>query len=187
MTTTTAPNAEVDPKTLPQSPSQQPDSDASEVARTAIQPPSESKTAVTTTVVNNSSGEVDIQKKIKRAERFGVPVQLSEKEKRNSRAERFGTTSSNPGSDSSNKAEEVKRKARAERFGLEQVAPTDEEAKKKARLARFAPVAKVDPVEEDKKKARAMRFSQSESDAPSRTNGKGKPEGGTVSGEAGET
>ncbi|CAH9091721.1 unnamed protein product [Cuscuta europaea] len=32
-----------------------------------------------------------------------------------------------------------------------------------------------------------MRFSQSESDAPSQTNGKGKPEGGTVSGEAGET
>lgn len=30
----------------------------------------------------------DIQKKIRRAERFGMPVQLSEGEKRNSRAER---------------------------------------------------------------------------------------------------
>ena len=30
----------------------------------------------------------DIQKKIRRAERFGMPVQLSEAEKRNSRAER---------------------------------------------------------------------------------------------------
>ena len=31
----------------------------------------------------------DIQKKIRRAERFGISVQLSEKEKRNSRAERY--------------------------------------------------------------------------------------------------
>lgn len=31
----------------------------------------------------------DVQKKIRRAERFGMPVQLSEQEKRNSRAERF--------------------------------------------------------------------------------------------------
>lgn len=30
----------------------------------------------------------DVQKKIRRAERFGISVQLSEKEKRNSRAER---------------------------------------------------------------------------------------------------
>lgn len=31
----------------------------------------------------------DIDKKMRRAERFGVPVQLTEAEKRNSRAERF--------------------------------------------------------------------------------------------------
>lgn len=31
----------------------------------------------------------DIQKKMKRAERFGMPVTLSEEEKRNSRAERY--------------------------------------------------------------------------------------------------
>lgn len=31
----------------------------------------------------------DIQKKLKRAERFGMPVQLSEQEKRNTRAERY--------------------------------------------------------------------------------------------------
>lgn len=40
--------------------------------------------------VNSSAAPVDnIQKKIRRAERFGVPVQLSEAEKRNSRAERY--------------------------------------------------------------------------------------------------
>jgi hypothetical protein len=31
----------------------------------------------------------DVQKKMRRAERFGITVQLSEKEKRNSRAERY--------------------------------------------------------------------------------------------------
>ena len=31
----------------------------------------------------------DTQKKLQRAERFGMPVKLSEEEKRNSRAERF--------------------------------------------------------------------------------------------------
>ena len=31
----------------------------------------------------------DIEKKIRRAERFGITVQLTEKEKRNSRAERY--------------------------------------------------------------------------------------------------
>ncbi|GLT79293.1 hypothetical protein SLA2020_507860 [Shorea laevis] len=37
---------------------------------------------------NDSTPVSDIQKKIRRAERFGMPVQLSEEEKRNSRAER---------------------------------------------------------------------------------------------------
>jgi len=44
------------------------------------------------TVVSPKGDDVpanDIQKKLRRAERFGVPVQLSEKEKRNSRAERY--------------------------------------------------------------------------------------------------
>lgn len=36
-----------------------------------------------------SPTDTDLQKKLRRAERFGVPVLLSEKEKRNSRAERF--------------------------------------------------------------------------------------------------
>lgn len=36
----------------------------------------------------DNAQESDIQKKIRRAERFGMPVQLSEEEKRNSRAER---------------------------------------------------------------------------------------------------
>lgn len=34
----------------------------------------------------------DIQKKMRRAERFGISVQLSEQEKRNSRAERYYLT-----------------------------------------------------------------------------------------------
>lgn len=37
----------------------------------------------------NATTVTDIQKKIRRAERFGMPVQLSEEEKRNSRAERY--------------------------------------------------------------------------------------------------
>ncbi|MCD7463960.1 hypothetical protein HAX54_051783 [Datura stramonium] len=112
----------------------------------------------------------DVQKKMKRAERFGTPVQLSEEEKRNSRAERFGTGSPVQGSDALKKSEEHKRQARAERFGLVKSATSDEEAKKKARLTRFAPPMKTDPVEEDKRKARALRFSQPQA------NGKGNIE-----------
>ncbi|KAF5471749.1 hypothetical protein F2P56_008520 [Juglans regia] len=114
----------------------------------------------------------NIQKKTRRAERFGITLQLTEEEKRNSRAERFGMGSPLHGS------EDLKRKARAERFGLcdASVAPddesrkkttadvegkkkatADEEAKKKARLARFAPVSKTDTVEEEKRKARTIR------------------------------
>lgn len=37
----------------------------------------------------NAGPDDDIQKKIRRAERFGMPVQLSEAEKRSSRAERY--------------------------------------------------------------------------------------------------
>ncbi|OIS98044.1 PREDICTED: protein MODIFIER OF SNC1 11-like [Nicotiana attenuata] len=118
----------------------------------------------------------DIQKKMKRAERFGVPVQLSEEDKRNSRAERFGTGSSVQGSDALKKAEEHKRQARAERFGLVKSDTTEEEAKKKARLTRFAPPVKTDPVEEDKRKARALRFSQPQSASQSQANGKGNIE-----------
>ncbi|KAJ8491596.1 hypothetical protein OPV22_013317 [Ensete ventricosum] len=100
----------------------------------------------------------DLQKKLRRAERFGTPVMLSEEEKRNSRAERFGTTSTFDGGKIGGPLEEQKRKARAERFGLK--AETDEEAKKKARLERFAPDSKLDTSEEEKRKARAIRFSQ---------------------------
>jgi len=117
-----------------------------------------------------------VQKKIRRAERFGMPVQLSEEEKRNSRAERFGTSSAVPGSDTLKQAEEQKRKTRAERFGLAQSVPADEEAKKKARLSRFGAVPavpKANAQEEDKKKARALRFSQPPSGSLSKLNGKG--------------
>ncbi|XP_028093087.1 protein MODIFIER OF SNC1 11-like isoform X4 [Camellia sinensis] len=88
----------------------------------------------------------NIQRKIRRAERFGMPVQLSEEEKRNSRAQRFGIVQSEP---------------------------VDEAAKKKARLARFGAATKTDPLEEDKKKARAIRFSQPKSGSLSQVNGKG--------------
>ncbi|KAJ0088114.1 hypothetical protein Patl1_31986 [Pistacia atlantica] len=47
-----------------------------------------------------------------------MPVQLSEQEKRNSRAERFGTATKTSAPEVSKTSEELKRKARAERFGL---------------------------------------------------------------------
>ncbi|KAE8720343.1 Detected protein of unknown function [Hibiscus syriacus] len=123
----------------------------------------DSKTTGTTagSVAGDTSVPVyDIQKKIRRAERFGVPVQLSEKEKRNSRAERFGIAPSSKGSEALKQSEVVKRKARAERFGLDVPSTAvDEAEKKKVRLARFAPYAKPDTVEGEKRKARAIRFS----------------------------
>ncbi|XP_058210215.1 protein MODIFIER OF SNC1 11 [Rhododendron vialii] len=118
----------------------------------------------------------DTEKKMRRAERFGVPVQISEEEKRNTRAERFGTGSGSEsgvhGSDALTKSEEQKRKARGERFGSVQSVSADEEAKKKARLSRFTAVALIDPLEEEKKKARALRFSKAPSGSPSQVNGK---------------
>ncbi|XP_042477100.1 protein MODIFIER OF SNC1 11-like isoform X2 [Macadamia integrifolia] len=114
----------------------------------------------------------DLQKKIRRAERFGMSVQLSEEEKRNSRAERFGTAPASHGSNVSQKSEEQKRKARAERFGLPSQLLANEEAKKKARLARFASVSKMDNAEEQKKKAREIRFSETTSGASSKVNGR---------------
>ncbi|KAL5057050.1 hypothetical protein RYX36_028654 [Vicia faba] len=52
-----------------------------------------------------------------RAKWFGISVQLSEKEKNNSRAERFGTASVLQGHEGS-KAKDLKRKVKAERFGI---------------------------------------------------------------------
>ncbi|KAI3748373.1 hypothetical protein L6452_11399 [Arctium lappa] len=101
------------------------------------------KDPVTETADNSNSNNSedgasvnDTQRKIRRAERFGMPVQLSEEEKRNSRAERFGTAPGSQGSDATKKAEELKRKARAERFGITQSTPIEEDEKKKARLSR---------------------------------------------------
>ncbi|GFQ06832.1 protein modifier of snc1 11 [Phtheirospermum japonicum] len=48
----------------------------------------ESASAITSDT-HDSGAVTDIQKKAKRVERFGMPVQMTEKEKRNSRAERF--------------------------------------------------------------------------------------------------
>ncbi|KAG4130616.1 hypothetical protein ERO13_D09G156000v2 [Gossypium hirsutum] len=72
-------------------------------------------TAVGLAAGESSGPADDIQKKIRRAERFGVPIQLSEQEKRNSRAERFGTAPSSKGSEESKQSEELKRKAREQR------------------------------------------------------------------------
>ncbi|XP_037495250.1 protein MODIFIER OF SNC1 11 isoform X2 [Jatropha curcas] len=128
----------------------------------------------------NNASVSDTEKKIRRAERFGITVQLSEEEKRNSRAERFGTVSAS--NNSSNSSEELKRKARAERFGLPVTA--DEDAKKKARLDRFSSTSKTDVVEEEKRKARDIRFSQSSSNSLS-INGKGNVEPAVIAGKAG--
>ncbi|KAF3538725.1 hypothetical protein F2Q69_00018294 [Brassica cretica] len=127
---------------------------------------------------SKSAGDVspvdDVQKKIRRAERFGVSVKLTEEEKRNSRAERFGTVAAVKDSQGTNKkAEDLKRKARADRFGVPaKVDNTEEEAKKKARLARFGKGTKVDSAEDDKRKARALRFSKPASEASSDLPGK---------------
>ncbi|KAJ0234912.1 Protein MODIFIER OF SNC1 11 [Hirschfeldia incana] len=124
----------------------------------------------------------DVQRKIRRAERFGVSVKLTEEEKRNSRAERFGTVAAVKGSEGTKKDEDLKRKARADRFGVPasssastttKVDNSEEEAKKKARLARFGKdTTKVDSAEDDKRKARALRFSKPASDASSDLPGK---------------
>ncbi|THU60553.1 hypothetical protein C4D60_Mb07t13990 [Musa balbisiana] len=112
----------------------------------------------------------DLQKKLRRAERFGMPVMLSEEEKRNSRAERFGTGSPLSGRKDIGQPEEQKRKARAERFGLKIDIVVDEEAKKKARLERFAPKSMMDTSEVEKRKARAIRFSQGSPQVGSQSN-----------------
>ncbi|XP_010490736.1 PREDICTED: protein MODIFIER OF SNC1 11 [Camelina sativa] len=125
----------------------------------------------------------DIKKKIRRAERFGVTVKLTEEEKRSSRAERFGSVAAAAAATvndtaGTKKAEELKRKARADRFGVSPATSTaadnntEEEAKKKARLARFGKETKVDSAEEDKRKARALRFSKGASDPSSDLPGK---------------
>ncbi|CAH8371143.1 unnamed protein product [Eruca vesicaria subsp. sativa] len=129
--------------------------------------------AVGSTAAGDVSPVDDVQKKIRRAERFGVSVKLTEEEKRNSRAERFGTVAAVKGSEGTKKAEDLKRKARADRFGVPassastKVDNTEEEAKKKARLARFGNDTKVDSAEDDKRKARALRFSKPASDSSS--------------------
>ncbi|POO02468.1 Protein MODIFIER OF SNC1 [Trema orientale] len=175
------PDKTLDPKPAPTAepdPPQDPNPDAlSSGANGAGKEPDDSKDG-TEPVVGTAAGAAtaapvsDIEKKIRRAERFGISVQLTEEEKRNSRAERFGTSSA-LGTEASKKSEELKRKARAERFGVP-TAPvaSDEAAKKKARLARFAPVPKTDTLEDEKRKARALRFSNTRADSLPQVNGK---------------
>ncbi|KAK4783273.1 hypothetical protein SAY86_007647 [Trapa natans] len=129
---------------------------------------------------NGAGSDNDIQKKIRRAERFGVQVQLSEAEKRSSRAERFGTTDGMKKPDVLSQSEELKRKARGERFSTSTLA-ADEEAKKKARLSRFASSSEnISSEEEDKRKARAIRFSSSSPNTLSKVSGKDAVVGRTI-------
>ncbi|GLJ47034.1 hypothetical protein SUGI_0993050 [Cryptomeria japonica] len=116
----------------------------------------------------------DLEKKQKRAERFGVSIQMSEDEKRKARAARFGGISSDTvGTISSGVEEEKKRKARAERFGLPASSVHDEEAKKKARMERFGMGIKCDSAEVEKREARAARFGLKSSNSTSDCDGLG--------------
>ncbi|KAL9268542.1 MODIFIER OF SNC1 11-like protein [Drosera capensis] len=166
-TLTPTPNlTSADPSANPPNPSQQ-KPEPIDVSKTTKG--TQSSAALVSPTASSGSGP-DIQK---RAERFGVPVQLSEEEKRSSRAERFGTAS---GLDTKS-SEENKRKARAERFGLSVQSATDEDAKKKARLARFAAApTKADHAEDEEKKSGEMRFAQPNSRSSSLVGSKGSVE-----------
>lgn len=128
----------------------------------------ESTEPETTTVVLSSAQvknatekpNSDLERRQRRAERFGVSVQMSEEEKRRVRAARFGgsltdaSEAKSSGVGVTKVEEEKKRKARAERFGLPVSSTAEsEEAKKKARLVRFGL-----GIEEEKREARAARF-----------------------------
>ncbi|CAN1775621.1 Protein MODIFIER OF SNC1 11 [Linum perenne] len=165
VTVTNAPSSSTDPNTAVVPPSS--DDSGKESGDNKEGLDSTSKTA--SSGPESTESVTDTEKKLRRAERFGISVKLSEVEKRNSRAERimcsranssrFGTPPVTQGSAAPKNSEELKRKSRAERFGLPvQAEPTDVEAKKKARLERFGSIPKPDAAEEDKKKARALRF-----------------------------
>lgn len=71
-----------DPKSnsaVTEPPKKSPPSDGGAKEQAKLDPP----------VADGGSKETDIQKKMKRAERFGTTVQLSEEEKRSTRAERY--------------------------------------------------------------------------------------------------
>ncbi|CAA2967534.1 protein MODIFIER OF SNC1 11-like [Olea europaea var. sylvestris] len=185
MAATTAPEVEMNKFPSDSNPTEQqpPPSSADGDDESKVKPITE---AVKADDVDAGTASTDVQKKVKRAERFGMPVQLSEEEKRNSRAERFGTGTASQGSDLSKQSEDLKRKARAERFGIAQSAPADEEAKKKARGARFGSVTKTDSAEEEKKKARELRFSQPQSGSLSKAKIEGNNEKTAIASKAGE-
>lgn len=98
MTTTAAQIPENPIKTLVQSPDQNPaavsEAPPHDSATESLKsPPSDgAKDQVKLDPAADGGGggkDTDIQKKMKRAERFGTTVQLSEEEKRNTRAERY--------------------------------------------------------------------------------------------------
>lgn len=104
--------------------------------------------------VSNTAHLSDLEKKRLRAERFGVGLQVSEKEKLAIRAERFSGVEGKKSS-TAREPESEKRKQRAARFGI-----VDDESRKKARQERFtpAPLKQEKSTEVDKRKARAARF-----------------------------
>ncbi|XP_028776000.1 protein MODIFIER OF SNC1 11 [Neltuma alba] len=121
---------------------------------------------------SNDAPLTDVQKKMRRAERFGISVQLCRQEKRNSRVERFGPGSTLQAS-STSRSNDLKGRAREERFGITHSSTADDDKpRKKARLPSFAPVSTIDPMEEEKRKARAIRFSNPPPCSLSQANGK---------------
>lgn len=77
------PSAKPDPSktvTMPSAAAEAPQKDGEGLKKTV--------STVGSVAENDITSVSDIQKKIRRAERFGMSVQLSEEEKRNSRAER---------------------------------------------------------------------------------------------------
>jgi SAP domain-containing ribonucleoprotein len=90
---------------------------------------------------------IELEKRKRRAERFGIP--LEESAKSIERAKRFGTTTPT--------TEESKKEARGKRFG-NQVSSENKDAKKLGEASTPKPRVLDDPAEAEKARKRAERF-----------------------------